>query len=184
MSREVPQSMSKQPERAVWPRVAWEPKGEQERESDAEWIARLQELAAEAKKQLENEREEASKKRLVEQEQPARTPTPQTILAEMGKILAGLASGKLKATDAKATLYAHQIALSAMRTIEQAARAQQKEDRLCKSEATKRSQQRRESPKREAPRQGHQPNRQTTKKTTGNKGHQGSNTKGSSTRKN
>jgi len=61
---------------------------------------------------------------------PAAIPTPDTTLEAMGQIMQDLASGKLSAADGKARLYAHQIALSAMRTIDTAKARRQKEERL------------------------------------------------------
>jgi len=59
-----------------------------------------------------------------------RLPTANSTLEAMGNIMADLTSGKITAADAKARLYAHQIALSALRTIDNAKAARQKEERL------------------------------------------------------
>jgi len=56
--------------------------------------------------------------------------TPQSILQAMNGILVSLTNGSMTAADAKARLYAHQIALSAMRTLDAAKARRQKEERL------------------------------------------------------
>jgi hypothetical protein len=60
----------------------------------------------------------------------ATIPTPDTTLQAMGEIMTALTSGTITAADAKARLYAHQIALSAIRTIDTAQARRQKEERL------------------------------------------------------
>ena len=61
---------------------------------------------------------------------PTGPPTANTTLEAMGEIMDALTNGKMTAADAKARLYAHQIALSALRTIDNAKAARQKEERL------------------------------------------------------
>ena len=80
----------------------------------------------------------------------------------MANIMADLTSGKITAADAKARLYAHQIALSALRTIDNAKAARQKEERLRQtaSQNSQRTQPATASPRRKEQRR----NRHTKKK--------------------
>jgi hypothetical protein len=64
----------------------------------------------------------------------AKPPTANSTLEAMGEIMHALTHGRITAADAKARLYAHQIALSALRTIDNAKAARQKEERLRKSQ--------------------------------------------------
>jgi hypothetical protein len=57
-------------------------------------------------------------------------PTPDSVLDSMAQITARLNNGSMSAADAKARLYAHQIALSAMRTIDVAEARRRKEARI------------------------------------------------------
>ena len=56
----------------------------------------------------------------------------------MGEIMHALTHGRITAADAKARLYAHQIALSALRTIDNAKARRQKEERLRKDQTNSR----------------------------------------------
>jgi hypothetical protein len=70
---------------------------------------------------------------------PENLPAPITAtstLEAMQHIMQALASGSMSAADAKARLYAHQIALSALRTIDTARNRRQKEARLCQTQTT------------------------------------------------
>ncbi len=98
--------------------------------------------------------------------QPGTPPTAQSILATMGEIMAALTEGRMTAADAKARLYAHQIALSAMRTIDQAARARQKEERLRKKPTSSRPAKRLHAPTASKRREAQRPNRKTTTRRT------------------
>ena len=60
-------------------------------------------------------------------------PTADTTLQAMGDIMAALSAGRISAVDAKTQLYAHQIALSAIRTLDTAKAQRQKEERLRKT---------------------------------------------------
>jgi hypothetical protein len=94
---------------------------------------------------------------------PTGPPTANTTLEAMGEIMADLRSGKITAADAKARLYAHQIALSALRTIDNAKARRQKEERLRRQTASQNSQRTQPataSPRREAQRRS----RRTAKK--------------------
>jgi len=62
-------------------------------------------------------------------------PTAESILLAMGTIMTALTNGSMSAADAKARLYAHQIALSAMRTIDTAEARKKKEARLRRTAA-------------------------------------------------
>jgi crotonobetainyl-CoA:carnitine CoA-transferase CaiB-like acyl-CoA transferase len=72
-------------------------------------------------------------------EEAAKLPTANSTLEAMGNIMADLTSGKITAADAKARLYAHQIALSALRTIDNAKARRQKEERLRRQTASQNS---------------------------------------------
>jgi hypothetical protein len=84
----------------------------------------------------------------------AKLPTANSTLEAMGNIMADLTSGKITAADAKARLYAHQIALSALRTIDNAKARRQKEERLRQtaSQNSQRTQPATASPRRKAQR--------------------------------
>jgi crotonobetainyl-CoA:carnitine CoA-transferase CaiB-like acyl-CoA transferase len=71
---------------------------------------------------------------------PTGPPTANSTLEAMGTIMADLTSGRITAADAKARLYAHQIALSALRTIDNAKARRQKEERLRRTTASPNSQ--------------------------------------------
>jgi hypothetical protein len=85
----------------------------------------------------------------------AQLPTANSTLEAMGTIMADLTSGRITAADAKARLYAHQIALSALRTIDNAKARRQKEERLRRTTASpnyQRTQPATASPRRKAQR--------------------------------
>ncbi|MGB7945691.1 MAG: hypothetical protein WCF42_20455, partial [Terriglobales bacterium] len=101
---------------------------------------------------------------------PTEPPTAETILTAMGEIMRDLQSGRMTAADAKARLYAYQIALSAMRTIDTTQARRQKEERLRKTQRTAQTNSRppstiaaTASPRREARRRNRQ---KTSRKTT------------------
>jgi crotonobetainyl-CoA:carnitine CoA-transferase CaiB-like acyl-CoA transferase len=96
-------------------------------------------------------------------EDAAKPPTANSTLEAMGEIMHALTTGKITAADAKARLYAHQIALSALRTIDNAKARRQKEERLRRTTASPNSQRTQPataSPRRKAQRR----NRPTAKK--------------------
>jgi hypothetical protein len=102
---------------------------------------------------------------------PTGPPTATTTLEAMGEIMAALTTGRITAADAKARLYAHQIALSALRTIDNAKARRQKEERLRQtaSQNYQSTQPSTASPRRK-PQRRNRPvpsaSRRTTKKTT------------------
>jgi crotonobetainyl-CoA:carnitine CoA-transferase CaiB-like acyl-CoA transferase len=86
---------------------------------------------------------------------PTGPPTATTTLEAMGEIMHALTTGSITAADAKARLYAHQIALSALRTIDNAKARRQKEERLRRttvSPSSQRTQPATASPRRKAQR--------------------------------
>jgi hypothetical protein len=109
---------------------------------------------------------------------PTGTPTATTTLEAMGEIMDALTNGRITPADAKARLYAHQIALSALRTIDNARARRQKEERLrtqqtaghqrTTSSASPRTPAPTASPRREAQRRNRpvpRPSRRTSKRT-------------------